>query len=83
MRNGANAPSPLPCHDHPLCPVALCGRSPLRKQRRNLAQQTRLQLSAELGLRKARLRRLGFAQEPALPAEIEQIRAQLTQSSSS
>ncbi len=52
-------------------------RRPWRWSKTGRAQADRMQLCAELALRKARLRRLTAVREPGLALEIEQIREQL------
>ena len=52
-------------------------RNPLRRPKNERAEADRMHLYAKLALNKSRLRRLGAEREPALPAQIGQIRAQL------
>jgi len=52
-------------------------RNPLRRPKNERAEADRMHLYAKLALNKSRLRRLGAEREPALSAQIGQIRAQL------
>ena len=52
-------------------------RNPLRRPKNERAEADRMHLYAKLALHKSRLRRLGAEREPALSAQIGQIRAQL------